>query len=131
MADSLQFLGVAVLASNTECSDSHEQDREHQNSVDRRQKIVEHDAEPAMDPMVGPPYRPWLPDVEEPEEQEGSRIRQGVERRRQQHQPLRCDLVDHDRAGVIHTARLGDRPCCPTTDGKYDHRGDRQPRRAR
>src|SRR5438270_6624309 len=90
-----------VSASNTECSTYRQQDRKHQNSVNRCQQIVEHDAEPAGDPTVGQAYRPRLPDVEDPEQQEGGGAGQGVEGDSQQHQPLRCDLVDYNRAGIF------------------------------
>src|SRR5580704_18957268 len=103
-ASSTDCARVRVSTSNTECSASYQRDEKHENSVNRGQQIIEHDAEPAMDATVGPPYRPWLPDIEEPEEQESGGVGQRVERRGQQHQPLRCDLVDHDRAGVCRGA---------------------------
>src|SRR5579863_2566300 len=49
--------------SNTRRSLDRQQD---QDSVDRRQQIVEHDAEAAADPPVGPGDRPRLQNVENP-----------------------------------------------------------------
>src|SRR6516165_9426146 len=66
---------VRISASNAECSTYRQQDHKQQNSVNRGQQIIEHDAEAARNPTVGQPCRPGLPDVEDPEEQEGGSIR--------------------------------------------------------
>src|SRR5689334_17440168 len=104
-----------VLVSNTKCSGDDKQDAE---SVTCRQNVVEDNAETAMNTAICPPHGPRLPHVEYSKGQEGERVGEGIEGCRQQHQPLARDLVDHDRAGIFNSARVGGNRCRPATGHK-------------
>src|SRR5438105_7846436 len=102
-----------VSGSNTENSFADQQD---QHSVERRHNIVEHDPEAAGDTTLDGPDRPGLDNVEQPEQQERGGIPAPVEGYRNQHQPLRRNLVDDDEARVGEPARRDDPARCPAAE---------------
>ena len=59
--------------------------QQHERSIDRREDVVDHDAEAADDAPVGPADRPRLPDVEQAKQHEPRGVdRTRIERRRRQ-----------------------------------------------
>src|SRR5438552_11760836 len=115
-----------ALMAKDQPPDQHDE-REHAAGIERGEDVVEHDAEPAADLLVGPARRPRLGDVGDAEEDEAERVAEGVERRRGEHQPLRRDLVDDDGAGVLDAAGAPDDAGHPPAEREGERRRDRQP----
>ena len=81
-----------------------------------------------MDVAVRPADRPGFPDVEYPEQEEADGVGEGVEGCRQQHQPLRGDLVDHDlRAGSRRRSPLAIVRSGPAANGEDDRGSGGEP----
>src|SRR6185437_5990094 len=104
-------------------TEPHEQE-ERQPGIDRREDVVEHDAEPAMQTAVGPARREGLDDIGDAEEHEAGGVGEGIVRRHREDEPLRGDLVDDDEAGIAHIAGAADRVGGPAAHGEDDRRRD-------
>ena len=76
--------------------------RQTQQRIERGKQIIEHDAKATFDPLVELTYRRRFENIENPEQQEGSKLPQELLRNEIEHQHERGDLVPHHTAMIMH-----------------------------
>src|SRR6202041_1448034 len=98
---SRQRASTASASARMRSSLKHEPpDCDYEHGIERRDDIVDHDAEAAIIAPLDPAHRPGLPDVEQTEKRKTDRITDKVERQDEQGQPLAGDFIDDDPAGI-------------------------------
>src|SRR5260370_11403247 len=107
---------IAASAGSDKTEPHQQQKREP--GIERRDNIVEHDAEPAMDGAIGPACRKRLDDVGDAEQHEAGAIGEKIGGRDGEDEPMRGDPLDHDEAGGADAPRPAGHSPSPAARGQ-------------
>src|SRR5690606_29709411 len=91
---------------------------EEQCGIEGGEEVIEHSSEAAAESVIQVPYRPGLPDVEQPEEQVAGDPEHERNRKCYQNQVHGDDLVPHDSRMVVNGEALASLTAQPYPRGE-------------